>query len=72
LKSVSSLKGAKGVLIGTKVDEPHRRKVAKDEAQQYAKANNLMYFETSAVVIADLEEQSQCRSSLLLFSTHIQ
>ena len=35
-------------LVGTKLDEEHRREVSTEEAQDFAKAHDFKYFETSA------------------------
>ena len=38
-----------GILVATKLDQVHRRAVGQEEAEVFAKANSLAYFETSAI-----------------------
>jgi GTPase SAR1 family protein len=49
LKHIKSLKKSKGILVGTKLDQSHRRRVSQQEAMEFARQNNLAYFETSTV-----------------------
>ena len=44
------------VLIGNKVDLVDKREVTKEEAENYVKANNIFYFETSAKEGDNVEE----------------
>ena len=44
------------VLIGNKVDLVDKREVTKEEAEEYVKANNIFYFETSAKEGNNVEE----------------
>ncbi|KAI8902051.1 P-loop containing nucleoside triphosphate hydrolase protein [Globomyces pollinis-pini] len=49
LKHIKTLKKCKGILVATKLDQKHRRAVSQHDALEFAKSNNLMYFETSVV-----------------------
>lgn len=44
------------ILVGNKCDMEDRRQVSKEEAQAFAKRNDLLFFETSAKTAQGVEE----------------
>lgn len=44
------------VLVGNKVDLEEKRKVSHEEGEAFAKENNLLFFETSALTDVDIDK----------------
>lgn len=62
------------ILVGNKSDLAHRRAVSKEEGEQFAKENGLLFMEASARTAQNVEEVPHSKKnpnnlSLLIFSS---
>lgn len=53
------------VLVGNKIDREEERSVSRQEAEDFARANSLAYFETSAATSVGIEELFDTIGNLL-------
>ncbi|KAL2917273.1 hypothetical protein HK105_203338 [Polyrhizophydium stewartii] len=55
VKQIKDLRGGRGVLVATKIDQAFRRSVTTQQGEEFAKQHNLMYFECSSATNSDVE-----------------